>query len=228
MKLILCGCAGRMGAEVIDAAEQFPAEIVCGVDLSPKELPFPVYENVNSITEEADVFLDFSSPQGLEERIRFCVKRELPLLFAATGTNEKEEELLKEAAEKIPVMIAPNLSPAVCLLNALAKRAAEALPEKDVAIIEAHGKKKRDSPSGTARMLKETIEEVRKSGVPVESLRMGNLAGEHSVIFADENEVLTLSHSARNKKVFALGALRAARWLIDQPAGIYSAKDAFF
>lgn len=227
MKLILCGAAGKMGREVISASREFPAEIVCGLELSPCDLPFPVYSHPEEIKEEADVFLDFSSVLNLDKRIAFCRKKKLPLLVAATGETRHEQDLLQAAAKEIPVLLAPNLSPAVIVMKELLRHASERLKEFDIEIVELHSKSKRDSPSGTALTLQKSMQLSRTKEIPIHSLRAGNAPGEHSVIFAGENEMLTISHSARSRSIFAFGALKAAKWLIMQPAGFYRAEDAF-
>lgn len=244
MKIILLGACGRMGKNVTELAAQTGVEIVCGVDLHPTSMPYPVYEHFSDITQNADVIIDFSSADNLQERLDFCKERKLGIVLAATGFSQSDEALFLQYANFVPMFRTGNFSIGINLLQLLAKRAAAILGETfDVEIIERHHNQKKDAPSGTALMLADSIQQAydgkkenvygrhgivgarSKSEIGIHAVRGGTIVGEHEVMFAGEDEIITLSHSARSRKVFAQGALRAAQWLIGQPNGIYDMND---
>lgn len=244
MKVILCGACGRMGKNVAELAPEYGAEIVCGVDLFPSPMPFPVYESFSCVTEPADAVIDFSSAERLTERLEFCRKRKIGILLASTGYTDADLKSISDYAKAIAIFKTGNLSLGVNLLQLLAKKAAEILSGTfDAEIIERHHNKKKDAPSGTALMLAESVNEGfgnsqtfvygrqgitgerSKSEIGIHAVRGGTIVGEHEVMFAGEDEIITLSHSARSRKVFASGALKAAGWLVGKPAGLYDMAD---
>ena len=244
MKIILCGACGRMGGEVTRLCEERGVEIVCGVDLEMKPVPFFLYPSFHDVTEKADVIVDFSSVWGLEERLAFAAAHALPIVLAATGYSESDEALVREYSAYIPIFKTGNLSIGVNLLQMLAKRAAAVLGEDfDVEIVERHHNQKKDAPSGTALMLAKAVEEAREGHtervygrhgmvgarhygeIGIHAVRGGNVVGEHEVGFYGEDEIVTLSHSARSRRVFAVGALRAAEWLMGKAPSLYGMDD---
>lgn len=240
MKLILCGACGRMGKNVTELALEAGHEIVCGVDRMPSPTSFPVFQNFSELNQTADVVIDFSSAEDLEERLAFCAKRNIGIVLGSTGYSERDEALILEYAKKIPIFKTGNLSIGINLLQMLVKKTAEVLGDTfDAEIIERHHRHKKDAPSGTALMLAESVNEGFGGGketvcgrqgivgersiseIGIHAVRGGTIVGEHEVVFAGEDEIITLSHSARSRKVFASGALKAAVWLIGKPNGIY-------
>lgn len=244
MNILLVGSSGRMGKTVAACAEEREDEIVAGVDVCPAPAAFPVYQTISAVKERADVLIDFSAVDGLSERLAYCMKTALPAVLAATGYSEADELSVREAAKKIPVFKTGNFSIGINLLQLFAKRAAAILGDGfDAEIIERHHNKKKDAPSGTALMLADSIGEGfgkaekyafgregfvgerTKAEIGIHAVRGGTIVGEHEVMFAGDDEIITLSHSARSRKVFAVGALKAARWLVNQPAGLYDMHD---
>lgn len=243
MRIILCGACGRMGRGVAELAAANGISVVCGVDLSPAPSPFPVYRSFGEITESADVVIDFSSAEGLEERLAFCKARGIGIVLGSTGYTEADEALIAEYTKSVPVFKTGNLSVGINLLQLLVKKAAAVLRDFDVEIIERHHSMKKDAPSGTALMLAKSVnegaEEAResvcgregivgarkKNEIGIHAVRGGTIVGEHEVMLAGEDEIVTLSHSARSRRVFASGALRAAAWLNGKPAGRYDMSD---
>lgn len=241
MKLILCGSCGRMGKTVAECAET--DEIVCGVDRNPYPLSFPVYRSFDEVTESADAVIDFSSPSDLKERLEFCSERNVPIVLAATGYTEDDEKLIAEYAKSVAIFKTGNLSLGVNVLQFLVKKAAEALVDFDAEIIERHHNQKKDAPSGTALMLADSVNEGfgkskhfifgrhgnvgarDKHEIAIHAIRGGTVVGEHEVMFAGTDEVITLTHSAQSRKVFASGALKAAKWLQGKPNGLYDMND---
>lgn len=244
MNIILIGACGRMGRAVAARSKEVGVQIVCGVDRVCAELPFPLYQSIDEVTEQADSVIDFSSAQSLPSTLAFCKRRNLPVLLAATGYTDDDQKTIAEYAKAVAIFKTGNLSLGVNLLQLLVKKAAAALGESfDTEIIERHHNRKKDAPSGTALMLAESVKEGRKAQstfvygrhglvgerdraeIGIHAVRGGTIVGEHEVMFAGEDEIITLSHSARSRNVFANGALRAIAWLKDKPAGLYDMFD---
>ncbi len=245
VSIIVCGACGKMGGNVLELLKgNTEAQAVCGVDLYPREIGVPVYADFASVQESADVIIDFSSPIGLAERLEYAKQKGLGIVLAATGFTQADLALVKEYAAYIPVFKTANLSLGVNLMQALIKAAAEVLGEGyDVEIIERHHNLKKDAPSGTALMLADTLNEAydntkkyvngrdgmvgarEKTEIGIHAVRGGTIVGEHEVMFAGEDEILTITHSARSKRVFAVGAIRAAKFLKGKAAGMYEMKD---
>lgn len=244
MKLILCGACGRMGRNVAELAAENRDTVVCGIDVSPSPMSFPVYKSFSEAKESADVVVDFSSAQNLEERLSFCKERSLGIVLGSTGYTAEDERLIAQYARSVAIFKTGNLSVGINLLQLLVKKAAEILGDSfDAEIIERHHNRKKDAPSGTALMLADSVNEGfgggkekvcgreglvgerKKSEIGIHAVRGGTIVGEHEVMFAGEDEIITLSHSARSRKVFASGALKAAAWLIGKPAGLYNMSD---
>lgn len=241
-KIILNGCFGRMGKVITEiVAENDQCEICAGVDaFASGTADFPVYKNIVDVKEKADVIIDFSNPSALSCLLRYAENTSTPIVLATTGyTNEQIEEI-NAAAKTVPVFFTFNMSLGINLLTALSKRAAQILGKDfDIEIVEKHHNQKLDAPSGTALMLANSINEVfddslqyeydrhskrqkrPKNEIGIHSVRGGTIVGEHEVIFAGKDEVITLSHSAASRTVFANGAVRAAIFLAGKSAGIY-------
>lgn len=244
MKVILCGACGRMGRNVAQLCSERGVTVTAGVDVAPAPMPFPVYPNFSDIREEADIVIDFSPASSVRERLDFCKARNIGIVIAGTAFSDEDEALIRAAADVIPVFQTGNLSVGVNLLQMLVKKAAEVLGDGfDAEIVERHHNMKKDAPSGTALMLAKSVNEGfggtkenvygrhglvgarKKSEIGIHAVRGGTIVGEHEVMFAGQDEIVTLSHSARSRMVFAEGALRAAEWLTSQPAGKYDMND---
>lgn len=245
-RLILSGANGAMGRVIVSSArERSDCSIVAGIDLNTEMTGgFHVFAVPEDCKAEADVIIDFSHPLALENLLDMAVKRKLPIVVATTGLSAAQIEQIREAAEQIPVFFSFNMSLGINLMVELAKTAARVLGDGfDIEIIEKHHSKKIDAPSGTAVMLADGISTVLddepqytydrhsqrksrgKNEIGMHSIRGGTIVGEHEVIFAGKDEIVTISHSARSKQVFATGAINAAIFLAKQPAGLYSMSD---
>ncbi|MBE5739613.1 MAG: 4-hydroxy-tetrahydrodipicolinate reductase [Clostridiales bacterium] len=244
IRVILCGACGKMGGNVLSLLENdSEAMAVCGVDLLPKEIGIPVYKSFAEITEKADVIIDFSSPVGLQERLDYAKQNKLGIVLASTGFTADDLKLVEAYSKDVAIFKTANLSLGVNLMQALIKTAAEVLGDAyDVEIVERHHNLKKDAPSGTALMLADTINEAfdnqkrivngregivgarEKSEIGMHAVRGGTIVGEHEVMFAGEDEIITITHSARSKRVFAVGAIRAAKFLPKKVAGMYEMK----
>ena len=245
VKIILCGACGKMGGNVLSLLENDPeATAVCGVDLYPREIGIPVYTSFADVQEEADVIIDFSSPVGLVERLEYAKKNGLGIVLASTGFTQEDLKTIEEYANDVAIFKTANLSLGVNLMQALIKTAAEVLGSSyDVEIVERHHNLKKDAPSGTALMLADTLNDAlggqmnyvngrdgivgarTKKEIGIHAVRGGTIVGEHEVMFAGEDEIITITHSAGSKRVFAVGAIRAAKFLPKKPAGTYEMKD---
>lgn len=244
MRILLNGCLGRMGRAVTALAEQRGCTVVAGVDVAQGAVDYPVYATPSAVVEEVDAVIDFSSPAALAEELAYVTEKGLPLVLCTTGLSEDQLAAVKKAAEKAPIFFSSNMSLGVAVLSALTKKAAAVLGDLcDIEIVEMHHNQKLDAPSGTALMLadaakaglnyqpvytydRHTRRQKRdKKEIGIASLRGGTVVGEHSVLFAGTDEVVTLSHSAQSRSVFAGGALTAAQFLQGKPAGMYSMED---
>ena len=240
MIVIVNGAGGRLGQEVIKAAENAGHSVVA-VDksgVSPKET---TYVNLADYTGAADVVIDFSSHLATEELTSYVVKRSLPLVLATTGQTAEEKEMIFAAAKKVPLFFSANMSFGVALLISLVKKAAELLPDDDIEIVETHHNHKADAPSGTALMIASAISDTLggreivkgrnglckrdKGEIGISSIRIGSVVGKHEVMFGDGVETITVTHEAHDKALFASGAVRAAAFLVKKGAGLYTMQD---
>lgn len=244
-RILLCGACGKMGGNVLSLlATDAEATAVCGVDMFPKEIGIPVYKTFSNVKETADVIIDFSSAENVEERLLFAKKNHMGIVLASTGFSKEDLALIDEYAKYIPIFKTANLSLGVNVMQALVKAAAQILGDGfDVEIIERHHNLKKDAPSGTALMLADSVNEAfdgkkkyvggregivgarDQSEIGIHAVRGGTIVGEHEVMFAGEDEVITVAHSATSKRVFAVGAIRAAKFLKGKTAGKYEMKD---
>lgn len=246
IKILLTGCAGRMGRAVYEATkESGRSKVVAGVDISENpQCTFPVFKSIGEYSGDADVIVDFSYHTLTPDLLEYAVKRGMPVVIATTGHTTEEALSIKRAAEFIPVFYSRNMSLGINLIMELAKSAAAMLgADWDIEIIEKHHKKKLDAPSGTALMIAGALEDVlesqpkyiydrhlehrerEKGEIGIHTVRGGTIVGEHEVIFAGKDEILTLSHSASSREVFAYGALRAAEFMHDRRPGSYNMGD---
>ena len=180
--------------------------------------------------EACDVVIEFSAAEATAAVCAACAGHRKPLVLGTTGQSAAEQDSVAAAARVVPIVFAANFSVGVNALFALTRKAAQLLGEEfDLDVIEMHHRMKKDAPSGTAKRLLEVLQEVRGGGsgpIPAQSVRAGEIVGEHTVIFAGAGERLELTHRAASRATFALGALRAARWALQQPAGLYNMENA--
>ena len=240
LNIMLCGCGGRMGAAVIAAAKEAGDRIVAGVDINPaSDSPFPIFTSPDEIQGRAEVIVDFSHHSALQGLLDYATKSRTPIVVCTTGHTEDELAAMKTASQAVPVFFSRNMSLGINLLIALCRRAATALGDAfDIEIIEKHHNQKLDAPSGTALMIADAISEEKerpyvydrhaerraraKGEIGLHAGRGGTIVGEHEVMFCGKDEVITLSHSAASREVFATGALRAAHFMAGKPAGLYN------
>ena len=222
MDIIVNGARGRMGQEVCRLLQEDGHRLAAAVDRSGQD---GCYARLADYTGPADVVIDFSNHEGVEELMAYCVQRGLPLVAATTGYTPEEFQRIQEGARTIPVFQSYNMSIGVALLARLVGQAAAIFGGCDVEIVEAHHTRKADAPSGTALLLADAVKARQPNEIGIHSLRMGNVVGEHEVIFATDNQTITLKHQAHDRALFAEGALAAADFLQGQPAGLYHMED---
>lgn len=242
MKILLNGICGYMGREVAKLCEAGyrGSQLAVGVDpqASGDEAPLAVrtFEDIEAIGD-VDCIVDFSHHTCIPALLDFAVKNNIPTVVCTTGHTDDELRRISAAAREIPVFFSANMSLGVALLVELAKKAAIAMPDAEIEIIEKHHDRKIDAPSGTALMIANALCEVRpeaytnlgRSGqgkrtpeeIGIHAIRMGNIVGEHEVILGTQNQTITLKHEAHSRALFAEGALAAAAFLVDCEKGLY-------
>ena len=238
-----CGKMGRVIAEIVSARED--CRICAGIDLAAEQYSdFPVVKSVYDLSEKPDVIIDFSHPSALESLLDYCKINNVPIVVATTGYTDEQISQIKAAAGQIPVFFTFNMSLGINLLVDLARKATKVLGDQfDIEIVEKHHNLKKDAPSGTAIMIAEAINEeldnkmkyvydrhsVRKARekneIGMHAIRGGTIVGDHDIIFAGRDEVITLSHSAGSKQVFAVGSVNAAVFLSKCEKGLYQMSD---
>lgn len=244
MKILLNGANGRMGNEIINLIkEQSDLEIVCGFDRECSSGEIPIYNKIEDIEKDVDAIIDFSVPVATLEILKYARKNKIPMVIATTGFNQEQLEEIKKASKEIPIFKSSNMSLEINLMASLVQKVAEILKENDIEILETHHNKKIDSPSGTAILLADAINKVfegekqynfdrmnkrekrNKKEIGFSAIRGGNIVGEHTVKFFGENETLEITHKSYSRQVFAEGALKAARFIVNQNIGLYDMKD---
>ncbi len=246
IKILLCGCFGVMGRAVSELVFQSEdCEIAAGVDLAAGSAPYPVFQTVDDVNVPVDVVIDFSHPSLLTAILGFSAERGgVPVVLCTTGYDASQTEAVRTASGSQPIFYSRNMSLGVNLLIELAKQAARVLGDDfDVEILEKHHNRKLDAPSGTALMIADAVASARetekkyvfdrhsvrkrrdKDEIGISSVRGGTIVGEHEVIFAGNHELLTLSHSAQSRALFATGAVNAARFMIGKGPRLYDMSD---
>lgn len=247
VNVAISGAAGRMGhivKETIDAADNM--HFAVGFDQKPLENS--IYDVCESFNYQGmvDVVIDFSHPSALQNLLKFCLEKKVPVVIATTGLNSEHMIMIEEASKEIPILQSSNMSLGVAILKSLVKQAAKSLAPRgfDIEILEKHHRRKKDAPSGTTISIAKEIQSVlperyefindrnavegprgkNEIGMPV--IRGGSIVGEHEVFFCGEDEIIAISHEALSPKIFALGAVMAANYLLTVPPGIYSIENA--
>lgn len=246
-RIIMHGCNGRMGQFITRLAEkEADMEIVAGVDVSNHiQNEYPVFSSIADCDVEADVVIDFASAKAVDALLAYCVAKKLPCVLCTTGLSEEQLKKVKEASGETAVLKSANMSMGINLLLKLLREAAPVLAAAgfDIEIVEKHHNQKLDAPSGTAVALADAVNgalnnayeyvydrsarrEVRpQKEIGISAVRGGTIVGDHDVIFAGTDEVITFSHRAYSREVFAKGALLAAKFLAGKPAGYYDMSD---
>lgn len=241
-KIVISGANGKMGRTVYNCIkDREDCAVIGGIDLFTEQYAdFPIVDAPNKLPEKPDVIIDYSNPASLDLLLEYCLSTGIPAVLATTGYSDEQISRIKDAAQQIPVFFTFNMSLGINLLVKLAKKAASILGDQfDIEIVEKHHNQKIDAPSGTAIMLANAINETldntkhyvydrhsqrkkrEKNEIGMHAIRGGTIVGEHDVIFAGHDEVITLSHSAASKSVFAEGSVNAALYIKDKKPGLY-------
>lgn len=247
LKIIINGCYGKMGKVLAQEIElDDDVQVVAGIDRKIQEVrnPFPVYDNIFNCKEKADVIIDFSRPDALEGLLGYAVSNNTPLVIATTGLSKQDIENIIETSKKVPIFQSANMSLGINVLIELAQTASKIIGNfADIEIVERHHNLKIDSPSGTAYLIADKInsslnspkeyifgrhtktEKRKKEEIGIHAIRGGTIVGDHTVIFACNDEIIEISHSAASKNIFALGAIKAAKFIVNKKAGLYNMDD---
>ncbi len=247
INVVVNGCNGAMGQVVIKVAQKDPkVTVVAGVDKYPdiKNNRIPVFSNFDECNVIPDVIIDFSRPEALYDIIQYAKDKKIPLVIATTGFSKDNYELLKNASREIPVFISSNMALGVNVMMDLVRKATSVLGEGfDIEIIEKHHNKKIDAPSGTALSLAKAINDVLRNSknftygrnpksdkrstaeIGIHAVRGGTIVGEHTVLYAGHDEVLEIKHTALSREIFAAGAIKAAKFIVDKGPGLYNMED---
>lgn len=241
-KIVICGANGKMGRTVYNCiSEREDCKVIGGIDLFTQQYAdFPIVDDPNKLSEKPDVIIDYSNPASLDGLIEYCLSTGTPAVFATTGYSDEQIQKIRDTSQQIPVFFTFNMSLGINLLVQLAKKAASILGDRfDIEIVEKHHNQKIDAPSGTAIMLANAINDTlgnpkhyvydrhsqrkkrEKSEIGMHAIRGGTIVGEHDVIFAGHDEIITLSHSAASKSVFAEGSINAAIYIKNKRPGLY-------
>lgn len=243
--IILCGCNGKMGQVITQAvSERDDCKIVCGVDLNTNSDSYPVYKTFEEIKENADVIIDFSNPALLGGLLSYAKNNKTAAVICTTGFSKEEVAQINEASKDIAIFYSGNMSLGINLIIELSKKAAMVFGDGfDIEIVEKHHNQKIDAPSGTALMIADGIASVMenepqyvydrhtyrkkrsKNEIGIHAVRGGTIVGEHEVIFAGHDEVLSITHQAQSKEVFAIGSINAAVFMNGKESGMYDMSD---
>lgn len=246
IKIIIHGSSGKMGKVLQRLIEQEPElEIIAGIDRVLEGLsPFKLYATPAECSHKADVIIDFSHHTAIADLLDYCIRTKTPVIVATTGLGDQERALIKQASAEIPVFYSANMSLGI---SAIAKALRELMPaleaDFNVEIIEKHHNMKKDSPSGTALLLADTINEACRdkkdfiygrhgktdsckiTDLGIHAVRGGSIPGEHTILFAGPDEMIEITHTALSREIFARGAIKAAKFLTTRENGLYSMND---
>lgn len=245
MKVLINGCNGKMGQEVAKQIKlDEDSEVICGVDrIDLGDNGFPVFTNINDISLIPDIIIDFSIPAATFNILEFAKKHSIPVVIATTGFTDKELEKIKKYSEIIPIFRSANMSYEINLMSKIACELAQKLRDADIEIVDVHHNKKIDSPSGTAFLLANDINNAldnekefvferhsrraarEKKEIGIHSIRGGTEVGKHSIMFYGDNESFEITHTCTSRSVFANGAIKAAKFILHKDNGFYNMND---
>lgn len=247
IRVLINGCNGKMGQEVAKAVTLAPdIEVLCGVDrIDTGDNSFPVFTNIEDINVIPDVIIDFSIPEATFNILKFAEKNNTPTVIATTGFSDEQLKVIEDYSKKFPIFKSANMSYEINLMAKIVADLSNKLSDSDIEIIETHHNRKIDSPSGTALILADSInnaqnnsmiyeydrhnkrEKRKKNEIGIHSIRGGTEVGKHSVIFFGNNESFEITHTVNSRAVFANGAVKASFFIIHKENGLYSMNDMF-
>lgn len=244
MKVLINGINGKMGQVLLNEINNTKnIEVVAGVSRTESELKIPVYTNANDIKEKVDIVIDFSTPEGTLNILKYSKEKSIPVVIATTGFTKKQQDEILKYSKSIPVFQSSNMSYEINLMCDMVAKLAKELSNSDIEIVETHHKNKVDAPSGTALMLANSINDAKKGEmeytydrhsrkekrkdkeIGIHSIRGGNEVGKHTVLFFGDNESFEITHTVNSRSIFAQGSIKAAEFLINKKNGFYNMKD---
>jgi len=232
IKLGIAGVWGRMGRRIFELAS-YDKDFEISLALEKKGTPMIGKElgkiKISSTADGlflVDVFVDFTTPQGTETNLDYVARYKKALVLGTTGLNDTQLKKVEEISKIVPIVFSPNMSVGVNVLFTLLPEIAKRLgPDYSIEIVEAHHKAKKDAPSGTAKKFGQILADTTKREIPIHAVRLGDIVGDHTIIFCGNSERIEIKHQAHSRDLFALGALKAAKWVMGKPAGLYSMQD---
>jgi len=232
IKLGIAGACGKMGRRIFDLASQ-SKDFEIALALEKKGTPaigremgkLKISSNPDGLFL-VDVFIDFTIAEAVDSSLDYAAKYKKPLVLGTTGLSDGQLDKVSEVSKLIPIVFSPNFSIGVNTLFSILPDIAKRLGlDYSIEIVEAHHKFKKDAPSGTAKKLAQVLTDAAKKDIPIHSIRLGDIVGDHTVIFCGNSERIEIKHQAHSRDLFALGALKAAKWIYNKPAGLYSMQD---
>ena len=233
IKLGIAGVCGKMGRRIFELAQQDRSSFEVSLALERKGIP-EIGRDLGRIKVSSspdgmfliDVFVDFTLPEASDEHLDYVARYKKALVLGTTGLSDAQVKKVEEISKFVPVVFTPNMAVGVNVLFQVLPDIARRLgPDYSVEIVEAHHKMKKDAPSGTAKKMVQVIKEVTGKDIPTHSIRLGDIFGDHTVIFCGNSERIEIKHQAHTRDLFAIGALKAAKWVAGKPAGLYSMQD---
>jgi 4-hydroxy-tetrahydrodipicolinate reductase len=232
IKIGITGACGKMGRRIYELAG-LDKDLEVALALEKKGTPL-IGKDLGKIKVSSnldglfliDVLVDFTLPEAVEAHLDYVAKYKKAYVLGTTGLSDTQKSKVEEISKIVPVVFSPNMAVGMNILFSMLPEVAKRLgPDYNVEIVEAHHKAKKDAPSGTAKKLAEVITQVTKKDIPMHSIRLGDIFGDHSVIFCGNSERIEIKHQAHSRDLFVVGALKAAKWIFGKPAGLYSMQD---
>jgi 4-hydroxy-tetrahydrodipicolinate reductase len=232
IKLGVAGVCGRMGRRILELASQ-DKEFELMLALEKKGTPM-IGKDIGKLKISSsadglfliDVFVDFTVPEATDTNLDYVARYKKPLVLGTTGLSDAQIKKVEDVSRVVPVVFSPNMSIGVNVLFGILPELAKRLgPDYNIEIVEAHHKAKKDAPSGTAKKMGQVLRDATGKDIPTHAVRLGDIAGDHTLIFCGNSERIEVKHQAHSRDLFAVGALKAAKWIFNKPAGLYSMQD---
>jgi len=232
IKLGIAGVCGKMGRRIFELASN-DRDFEIALALERRGIP-QIGKELGKIKISSspdgifliDVFVDFTSTEGVDANLDYVARYKKALVLGTTGLTDAQIKKVEEVSHVVPVIFSPNMSVGVNVLFGILPEIAKKLgPDYSIEIVEAHHKGKKDAPSGTAKKFAQGLADATKKEIPTHAIRLGDIVGDHTIIFCGNSERIEIKHQAHSRDLFALGALKAAKWVFDKPAGLYSMQD---
>lgn len=247
IKVLVNGCNGKMGNIVCDLVLKSNLfELIGGFDINSNvTCNFPIFTNINDINIKPDVIIDFSIPVATLNILNYAINKKIPIVIATTGFTDEQNDFIEKCSKEIPIFKSANMSFDIMVMKKIVSYLAPIFSNTDIEIVETHHNRKIDSPSGTAQMLADSINEALddslhyeydrhskhqkrdKKEIGISSIRGGNIVGEHEVKFFGEFETFEIKHTSHSRNIFAEGALKASQFIVKQSSGLYNMEDLF-